>query len=167
MATRSIQVFILSALLIFSMGSCKKNIWGCTVPYANNYNSSATANDDSCILTTKIVIWWNQSAANAYLNAGDTNIYLYDTTPDSGYQGIKYGALYTSTYWSSPPAYGSPGSCSFGYTWNYASMLHSIGFNFTVVDSTRNGEVVTGWFSGVTFPNLPATDQVVYIQVTI
>jgi hypothetical protein len=54
-----ILYFLGAFLLITTMSGCKKDIYGCTDPYAYNYNSGANVSNGSCIYYGNVMFWTN------------------------------------------------------------------------------------------------------------
>ena len=49
------------AFLLTTMSGCRKDIYGCTDPYAYNYNSAANLSNGSCVYTGPVMFWTNQN----------------------------------------------------------------------------------------------------------
>jgi len=51
--------YIVIVLVVVSLFSCNKE-FGCTTPEAINYNSTAEIEDNSCILRSKGIVYWDK-----------------------------------------------------------------------------------------------------------
>lgn len=54
-----------AALIITAMSGCRKDVYGCTDPYAYNYNSAANLSNGSCVYYGNVTFWFASNMANA------------------------------------------------------------------------------------------------------
>jgi hypothetical protein len=133
---------IISAVIIISVSSCKKQVKGCTDPNSINYNSKATENDGSCKYQGSIVFWYNQALADTFKSRGvDSLIYIINN--------VKVGTYAISTGWTSAPSCGQSGA--FTVTEQLGSNTSQ---SFTLEVNDKSGFFT--WSSSVTITASPS-----------
>ena len=91
---KTLYIILLSPLFLFS--SCEKEeVYGCSNPNANNYNSYATADNGTCEYQRKISFYLNESASDYFWDAGHTTLKVYVNGNLEGYLNTNY--YYTSS----------------------------------------------------------------------
>jgi len=83
------------------ISSCAKK--GCTNPLATNYDSGAKSDDGTCTYQGKVVIWADQTFADAAVTEGIA-------TWNFSIGGAPVGSMATSTYFASAPSCGATGA---------------------------------------------------------
>jgi len=84
-----ILVTVLFTALVFNT-SCKRE--GCTDADATNYDEKAKEDDGSCTYKAGLVIWWNQSFSEDWLDDGCNTVKVY-------FDGTLIDSKAISTYW--------------------------------------------------------------------
>lgn len=99
---RTCLLIIAAGMLIASLSGCQKDIYGCTDPYAYNYNRSANVNNGSCTYYGDVTFWFGSNMANATVSiAGQTGVisqYYPSGAPSCNAAGCANFSLPEGTY---------------------------------------------------------------------
>ena len=104
---------VLIVLLSLAFVSCKKK--GCTDITADNYQSSATADDGSCTYSGSTVFWFDDTTASNLFGASLLTVDLY-------IDNVNSGSLNWNQYTSAAPVCGISGYTEVTDLVNSASM---------------------------------------------
>lgn len=103
---KSLKLLLLGVLIVgtATMSSCVTE--GCTDPDAKTYDSTAGADDGSCLYEGTVVFWYGQSISNLLGLAGAQTLTYYVDNQIIGYSSAD-------VYWTSAPDCGTSGSVTY------------------------------------------------------
>jgi hypothetical protein len=104
---RSFCLVFITSFTITLLSACKKDVEGCTLSAASNYNSEANIDNGTCLFMASVVFYHNEATAN-YLNSldygDDLAILKYCVS------GVEYFISSVFTGFSNSPVCGATGT---------------------------------------------------------
>jgi hypothetical protein len=114
-------LILAAAALIISLSGCQKDIYGCTDPYAYNYNRGANISNGSCTYYGDVTFWFGSNMANATVTINGQSAvitqYYPNGAPSCNAVGCANFTLPVGTY-----AYTATSS---QYTWGYTTPIYA------------------------------------------